>query len=128
MNHENTHPESNSTESPIYHIPETRDYSAETDIDRSLVESKFASGVLHILIEEGSKSAETPIEVHHPTSGMIEMPKGWVNSVPVNEPGVAVEGATSRGKSVSETHPNPRRVIGHPSNTIEQQVRNIAGR
>jgi hypothetical protein len=127
MNYEHKDTTPSSTESQDFHLPEVRKYSAETDIDHSLVET-LGSGVVHILIEQVPSSEATPVEVHHTGVSKIEVPTGWVDSTPVSEPGIPVEGASDRGKVVLDTHPNPKGVFGHPSNTTDQQIRNIAGR
>lgn len=43
------------------------------------------------------------------------------------QPGDIAPGAGIREKVVLDSHPNPRNVIGHPSNTIDQDIRNVAG-
>lgn len=127
MNYENTHREPSNTESDTFHLPEERAFSPETDVDRSLAEGKLGSGVVHILIDKVPFEV-TPIEVHHNTAVEITSVPGVEQSIPVTLPGEITNESNARGKVILESHPNPRRVIGHPSNTIEQQVRNIAGR
>jgi len=126
MNYENTHHESNNSESDTFHLPGERAFSPETDVDRSLAEGKLGSGVVHILIEKVPFEV-TPIEVHHDRVVEITSVPGIERSTPVPLPGEIATESNARGKVILESHPNPRRVIGHPSNPIEQQIRNIIG-
>ncbi|MET0980383.1 MAG: hypothetical protein ABWX90_03945 [Candidatus Saccharimonadales bacterium] len=42
-------------------------------------------------------------------------------------PGDIASGSGQRERVELDSHPNPKNVIGHPSNTIDQDVRRVAG-
>lgn len=129
MNHENTNNEHIATDSPVFNIPEIREYSAETDNDRSQAEVKLGSGVVNILIEQVPFDREVPVEVHHSDEVDIKGVPDVARTSLAPVSGTPVAGSKERERVVlGNKHPNPPSIFGHPSNTTDQKIRNIAGR
>jgi hypothetical protein len=62
MNEQNQH--HTETDSIVFTIPESREYSPETDVDPSI---KLGSGAVRILVEQDS-SRNALIDVHNPSN------------------------------------------------------------